>query len=365
MSHEIRTPLNSMIGLTHVLKRRDPRPDQVEIIDTLKTSSDHLLHLVNDILDYNKIQARKLDLEVLSFNLLETLKQIHSMFARSAEEKGIGFSVQISTSLPTNVEGDATRLLQILSNLVSNAIKFTSEGSVALYARLIGETANSCTIEFKVEDTGIGIPADKLPLLYEPFTQLQAPGSRKYGGSGLGLLIVKNLVEAMKGKVDIVSTPGKTTVVTVTIPFAREEQPHSSGQTFVKSQIEELRGLHVLYTEDVESNQFLVKSLLEDHAIECTIANNAKETMDQIVQEKFDIILLDVQLPDMSGYELAKLIRNSTSGNRTTPIILFSAHTGMDEQTIKGCGADDYLGKPFQPEELLAKIARNVKAKAT
>lgn len=363
MSHEIRTPLNSMIGLTHVLKRKDPRPDQVEIIDTLKTSSDHLLHLVNDILDYNKIQAKKLDLEIVSFNLIETLKQVHSMFVRSAEEKGICFSVQISTSLPAMVKGDSTRLLQILSNLLSNAIKFTSEGMVALYARPLRETEDSYTIEFKVEDTGIGIPPDKLSLIYEPFNQLQSHTHRKYGGSGLGLLIVKNLVEAMKGRVELVSTPGKTTVVTVIIPFARDEAHHSIYPTSGKAMAEELKGLRVLYTEDVESNQFLITTLLDDHEIKCTIANNAEETLDKIAKEKFDVILLDVQLPDMSGFEVARRIKEATaSGNHITPIILFSAHTGMSEEIIKSCGADDYLGKPFQPEELIAKIARNVRA---
>jgi signal transduction histidine kinase/ActR/RegA family two-component response regulator len=364
MSHEIRTPLNSMIGLTHVLRRRDPRPDQIEIIDTLKTSSDHLLHLVNDVLDYNRIQAGKLDLEFLNFNLLETLKQVHSMFVRSAEEKGIRFSVQINTSMPTMVKGDATRLLQILSNLISNAIKFTSKGTVTLYARHIGETTNTYTVEFKVEDTGIGIPPEKLPLLYEPFTQFQSPSTRKYGGSGLGLLIVKSLTEAMKGNVNIVSVPGETTAITVIIPFVKEESPSGISQSSAESPMEELSGIRVLYTEDVESNQFLVKALLDDHAIECTIANNAKETMKHVVNEKFDIILLDVQLPDMNGYELAKQIRGSSvSKNKNTPIILFSAHTGMDEETIRNCGADDYLGKPFQPDDLLAKISKHHKTR--
>ena len=197
MSHEIRTPLNSMIGLAHVLKRRNPRPDQTEIIDTMKTSGDHLLHLVNDVLDYNKIQAGKLDLEVLPFNLIDVLKQLHSMFMRAAEEKNLHFSVQLSTSLPTLLIGDPTRLLQILSNLVTNAIKFTTEGSVTLYARTLEQSEQMCTIELKVEDTGIGIAEEKLPLLCEPFSQLSPETHRQYGGSGLGLWIVKNLVVVM------------------------------------------------------------------------------------------------------------------------------------------------------------------------
>jgi signal transduction histidine kinase/CheY-like chemotaxis protein len=362
MSHEIRTPLNSMIGLTHVLKRRTPRPDQVEIIDTLKTSSDHLLHLVNDVLDYNKIQAGRLYLEVLRFNLIDILKQLHSMFTRVAEEKNIHFSVQISTSLPALLIGDPTRLLQILSNLVSNAIKFTNEGSVTLYARAIEQSEQMCTIEFKVEDTGIGIPADKLHLLYEPFSQLRPETHRQYGGSGLGLLIVKNLVEAMKGSVAFESIPDKTTIVTVTIPFTIEHDSERHDQNINQAKLETLKGLRILYTEDVKSNQFLVKTLLADYEIDCDIANDGNETIAKISEREFDVILLDVQLPDMDGFEVTTKIRSiEQSKNKKTPIVLFSAHTGINDEKIKSCGANDIIGKPFQPEELLFKIERHVK----
>jgi len=364
MSHEIRTPLNSMIGLSHVLKRRNPRPDQIEIIDTLKTSGDHLLHLVNDVLDYNKIQARKLDLEVLPFNLIDILRQLHAMFARAAEEKNILFNVQISTSLPTMLAGDPTRLLQILSNLVGNAIKFTTEGSVTLYARTLNQSEQLCTIEFRVEDTGIGIPADKLHLLYEPFTQLRPETHRQYGGSGLGLLIVKNLVEVMKGSIAFQSVPGKTTTVTVTIPFTLEHDTEQHDPHINQPKLEVLKGLRILYTEDVKSNQFLVRTLFADHGIECDIANDGKETMDKISEQEFDVILLDVQLPDNDGFEVAAKIRSDErSKNKKTPIILFSAHTGINDEKIKNCGANDFIGKPFQPDNLLAKIERLVAGK--
>jgi signal transduction histidine kinase/ActR/RegA family two-component response regulator len=366
MSHEIRTPLNSMIGLTHVLKRRNPREDQVEIIDTLKTSGDHLLHLVNDVLDYNKIQAKKLELEIVSFNLIESLKQLHAMFIRMAEEKGITLTVQMSTSLPTLIKGDSTRLVQILSNLVSNAIKFTSQGSVTLYARPSSEANEMCDIEFKVEDTGIGIPAEKMPLIFEPFTQLESQTHRKYGGSGLGLLIVKNLVEAMNGKLTIVSSVGQRTTVTVTIPFAVEKAHESEHESIGKDNLDELKGVRVLYAEDVESNQFLLRTLLEDHQMECIIAKDGNEALVRTSQEKFDIILLDVQLPDITGDEVAIQIRKHVSSkNHETPIILFSANTGMTEEKTKSCGANDYLGKPFLPDDLIYKIKKNLKSAKT
>jgi signal transduction histidine kinase/ligand-binding sensor domain-containing protein/CheY-like chemotaxis protein len=361
MSHEIRTPLNSMIGLTHVLKRRSPRADQVEIIDTLKTSGDHLLHLVNDVLDYNKIQAGKLDLEALSFNLINILKQLHSMFARTAEEKNLHFSVQLSSTLPVFLLGDPTRLLQVLSNLVGNAIKFTNEGFVSLYARTIQQSEQICTIEFKIEDTGIGIPADKLHLISEPFSQLRPETHRKYGGSGLGLLIVKNLVEAMKGTLAFESIPDKATTVTVTIPFTMEPEAFVHDQTTNQPKLDALKSLRILYTEDVKSNQFLVKTLLADFEMDCDIANDGKETIVKMSEKEFDLILIDVQLPDTDGYELTARIRSDElSKNRKTPIVLFSAHSGINDEKIKSCGANDFIGKPFQPNDLLLKIHRNV-----
>ena len=223
------------------------------------------------------------------------------------------------------------------------------------------QSEQMCTIEFKVEDTGIGIPADKLNLLYEPFSQLRPETHRQYGGSGLGLLIVKNLVEAMKGSVAFDSIPGKTTTVTVTIPFTIEHDPERQDQSINQAKLETLKGLRILYTEDVKSNQFLVKTLLADHEIDCDIANDGNETIAKTSEKEFDVILLDVQLPDMDGFEVtAKIRSNEQSKNKKTPIVLFSAHTGINDEKIKSCGANDIIGKPFQPEDLLLKIERNV-----
>jgi signal transduction histidine kinase len=362
MSHEIRTPLNSMIGLTHVLKRRNPRSDQIDIIDTLKTSGDHLLHLVNDVLDYNKIQANKLDMEILSFNLPDTLKELHTMFARAAEEKGIAFTVQMSPGAPTIVKGDSTRLVQILSNLISNAIKFTTVGSVNLYARQLVQSSSECMVEFRVEDTGIGIPPEKLHLLYEPFTQLETQTRRTYGGSGLGLLIVKNLVEAMKGTVQVTSEPGKTTAVIVSIPFLVESYDIEPLEQSDEHPFHNLKGVAILYVEDVESNQFLLQVLLADYQIDCSIAKDGREALSKMTTQKYDIILLDIQLPDVDGSELAAKIRHDADAlNSQTPIILFSAHTGFSEEKIRSCGANDFLRKPFLPEDLIMKIEQNLK----
>jgi signal transduction histidine kinase/CheY-like chemotaxis protein len=362
MSHEIRTPLNSMIGLTHALKSRSPREDQVEIINTLKTSGDHLLHLVNDILDYNKIQAKRLELEFISFNLVEILRQVHAMMVRSADEKGLKVTIQISTALPPKIIGDSTRLVQILSNLLSNAIKFTSEGSVTLNVRQAHQEHKLTMIEFKVEDTGIGISTDKLSLIFEPFAQMETHIHRKYGGTGLGLLIVKNLVELMGGKVEVKSVLGKGTSVIATIPFTvdTEEEDHQEAKR--GSRFGELKGVRVLYAEDVESNRFLLNVLLEDHQMFCDNAKDGNEALTLAKEFKYDILLLDVQMPDMSGYEVAKRIRQDLSSkNNDTPIILFSAYTGISEDQIIECGANDFLGKPFLPEDLILKIEKQLK----
>jgi CheY-like chemotaxis protein len=297
----------------------------------------------------------------VTFNLIDILKQLHAMFVRAAEEKNIHLNIQISSSLPPLLKGDPTRLLQILTNLVSNAIKFTTEGSVTLYARTTDQLEQMCTIEFKVEDTGIGIPADKLHRLYEPFSQLGPETHRKYGGSGLGLVIVKNLVEAMKGSITFNSIPGKNTTVTVTIPFTIEHDTERHDQRISPPKPEVLKGLRILYAEDVESNQFLVKMLLADHEIDCDITNDGTETIAKISEQEFDVILLDVQLPDIDGYEVAAKIRSDEfSKNKKTPIVLFSAHTGINHEKIESCGANDIIGKPFQPEDLLLKIERSL-----
>jgi CheY-like chemotaxis protein len=223
------------------------------------------------------------------------------------------------------------------------------------------QSEQMCTIEFKVRDTGIGIPADKLHLLYEPFHQLGPETHRKYGGSGLGLLIVKNLVEAMKGLVAFDSIPGKTTTVTVTIPFTIEHDLERHDQSISQPKLETLKGLRILYTEDVKSNQFLVKTLLADHEIDCDIANDGNEAIAKTSEKIFDVILLDVQLPDMDGFEVtAKIRSDEQSKNKKTPIVLFSAHTGINDEKIRSCGANDIIGKPFQPDDLLLKIERNV-----
>lgn len=363
MSHEIRTPLNSMIGLTHVLGKRDPRPDQKEIIHTLEASGDHLIHIVNDILDYNKIQANRLGLELSPFNLSDILRQIHSMFFRMADEKNISFLVQVDSGMPLNLIGDSTRLIQIINNLVGNAMKFTSTGGVYLRVRPIQIVDGWVTTEFVVTDTGIGISPDKIDAIFQPFSQ-DKDIHRKFGGTGLGLVIVKNLVELMEGKVTVSSTYEKGSTFTVTIPFEITESNSVDeiSPENVKNAENVLNGRKILYVEDVESNRFLINSLLEDYAVECHNVENATEALASIREVKFDLILLDIQLPDMNGFHVAQSIRTGReTKNMETPIILFSAFTNIRESDVKNCGANDFINKPFKPEELIYKMQKAIR----
>ena len=223
LSHEIRTPLNSMIGLAHVLSRRDPRADQKEVIHTLASSADHLMNIVNDILDFNKIQAKGISLELLPFDLRTVLNHIHSMFIRIAEDRNLALSIQVDNSIPNFLMGDPTRLTQVLSNLVSNGLKFTPAGSVTLNAKIIDKDEHIATIEFVVRDTGLGIAQHEIKNIFLPFQQ-EKNIHGKFGGTGLGLAIVKNLVELMGGNVAVTSTHGEGSTFTVRIPFRVQQK---------------------------------------------------------------------------------------------------------------------------------------------
>ncbi len=359
LSHEIRTPLNSVIGLTHVLSRRDPRADQEEIIHTLEASADHLMHIVNDILDFNKIQAKGISLELLPFDLRTVLNQIHSMFIRIAEDRNLALSVQVDSSIPNALMGDATRLIQVLSNLVSNGLKFTLAGSVNLNAKLISLDGMIANIEFVVRDTGLGIAQHEIENIFLPFQQ-EKNVHGKFGGTGLGLTIVKNLVELMGGNVAVTSTHGEGSTFTMCIPFRVQQEniEAAADQQLNPTPQGSLKEKKILYVEDVESNWFLVKSILEDYSMTCENVEDGTKARAIVCDNKYDLILLDIQLPDMDGFEVARAIRtDSGSLNKTTPIILFSALTNFDGEDLKACGANDLLGKPFQQEILIRKIA--------
>lgn len=361
MSHEIRTPLNSVIGLSNLLQKKSPREDQVEIIRTLKNSSDYLLHLVNDILDYGKIQAAKVELEYLQLNLYDFLTQLNSLFKPLATEKGLDFNISVEPALPVFVTGDVTRLNQVLNNLISNAIKFTRKGFVNLSVKLKETRDKEVVVIFEVRDSGIGIAMDKLSSIYTPFHQTERDISRRFGGTGLGLSIVRELAELMRGKLKVSSTLGEGSTFVVELPFGLEDYPLNKsvdGKT-ASNVVTNMQGLNILYVEDVESNRFLIRTLLEDYGINCKCVSNGRQALGVTLKHQFDVILMDIQMPVMDGYKVTRGIQNQIKGkNKNTPVIAFTAEpfsTGLKKRIfdhrIKGV-----IHKPFKTETLLEKI---------
>lgn len=357
MSHEIRTPLNAVIGLSNLLMKKNPKEEQLPILETLKTASDSLLHLVNDILDYNKIKTKKIELENTAFSIMDMVRQLTTTYQHMAQEKGLQFRILSSPDLPVAVKGDLNRLYQILNNLLNNAIKFTQKGHVILHVK--SEPINTRTIRlmFRIEDTGIGIHPDQLPLLFLPFHQAERNIARKFGGTGLGLSIVKGLIDLFKGEIQITSELGKGTTLTLWVPLTRT-RPTALTRTEVQV-TDDLRTLDVLYVEDVESNQLLVKNILEEYKVNCVVTSNGNDALIQTQQKEFQVILMDLQLPGMNGYEVTKQLRGQSGGkNLHTPVIAFTAEPYSEELKVRteSVGIHSIMTKPFKYESLIERI---------
>jgi signal transduction histidine kinase/CheY-like chemotaxis protein len=369
ISHEIRTPLNSVIGLSNLLIRRNPREDQVEIVKTLKNSADNLMHLVNDILDFNKIKAGKIELEYTVFSFQEFLHQLHAMFSTVASDKGLELKILADPRVPDLLESDVGRLNQIFNNLLSNAIKFTHQGQVDLEANLISVVGHTCKIVIAVSDNGIGIPADKIDSIFLPFQQGSIDVSRKYGGTGLGLTIVHSLVQLFNGKITLTSAPQKGTRFSIELDFkiAQHEGSYATAikPTTVAAKTANLSS--ILYVEDVPSNRLLVKSILTDNGFGCSTANSGKAALKITATKKFDLILMDIQMPVMDGYSVAEAIRNQKTGkNKTTPIVAFTAEPYSEQLKVKMLKHrfHDLMTKPFDIETFLEKITHFINGKA-
>ena len=369
MSHEIRTPMNAIIGFSEVLADEELTDQQRDYIDIIRDSSTHLLQVINDILDFSKIEAGKLNIEMTEFSLKHLFAIAESMLRPRAFEKGLKFKIREDNWLPANICSDRARLQQCLINLVNNAIKFTEKGHVYINVSLEDKDKQPY-IRFDVEDTGIGIPPEKQGKIFKSFTQADGSTSRKYGGTGLGLTVTRQLAELLGGELTLTSEEGKGSVFSIVIPAGLDvtKQPLldryniASHTDIAKEQMEqtEFSG-HVLVTEDVETNQMLVKSLLGRMGLEVTIAADGIEALQKALTHKFDLILMDIQMPHMNGYEATRALRKK---GITTPIIALTAHamTGDDKKCIEA-GCDDYLAKPIDRRELLKKIAKYLPSK--
>jgi signal transduction histidine kinase/BarA-like signal transduction histidine kinase len=352
MSHEIRTPLNAVIGLSHILGDNKPRKDQVQNIEALNYSGKILLNLLNNVLDFSKMQSTKIDLDEIPTDLLSAVKQIKKVHEASCIQKGIRMNLEIDKDIPI-IWLDIVRFNQIINNLVSNAIKFTKKGSVTLKIKKVKLVQNEVTLLTEIIDTGIGIPKDKQERIWEAFTQASSATNRLYGGTGLGLPIVKNIIKAMNSDIYIDSKPDKGSRfhfnIKVKVASAKDLENTKQKKEY------NFLGKKVLLVEDNQINVMVSQQILEKVNLKVIVAYNGLEAVNMMKQEHFDIVLMDIQMPIMDGYEASKEIRTF---NKYIPILALSASVFMEvKNRIKECGMNGFIFKPFEPEDLLDKIA--------
>lgn len=364
MSHEIRTPMNAIKGMTDILLRRSPKEDQMVYLNAIKESSNSLLVVINDILDLSKVEAGKIELEKIPFSPAEVIRNVATIMQLKAEEKGLLLQVNVKDELPTQVVGDPTRLHQVLLNLTGNAIKFTEKGIVSIHLKAIAEEGSDLLhAQFCVSDTGVGIDENRLEKIFGAFDQAYAGTSRKYGGTGLGLSISKKLVELQDGKIWVESSKGKGSQFYFKIPYSILAQ-HTSNREVAEKQPQQdiaaqLKGIRILLVEDNTFNAIVAQEELEDSIadIEVDVAENGVIALEKLKHNAFDLILMDVQMPVMNGYDTTKAIRKLENGQASIPIIAMTANVLKEEvERTVAAGMDDFIGKPFDAEELLMKI---------
>lgn len=364
MSHEIRTPMNGILGMSELLSKSKLDSSQKNYLRLIKHSADTLLIIINDILDVAKINSGKLSLEEIPFNIEEIIGNVVQSLTYKAEEKGISLKISPIQVEHNIIIGDPFRLNQILINIINNAIKFTENGSVELRLRIPHENFNEITFEFEIIDTGIGIPKNKLETIFEGFAQASNDTTRKFGGTGLGLTICKSLIEMQGGNIWVDSELGKGSKFTFTITYKKgilnsiNEEKKQEDMTYQK-----LNNLKILLAEDHEINQFFAKTILNEWGVEVDIANNGIEALQMIEKKDYDLVLMDILMPEMGGVEATQLIReNKNLKIANIPIIALTANALVgDANKYIGAGMNDYMSKPFESEKLYKKIIENIK----
>ncbi|MCB0320621.1 MAG: response regulator [Bdellovibrionales bacterium] len=360
MSHEMRTPMNGVLGLTQLLQDTELAPDQRELVTTIYESAKSLLHIINDVLDFSRLEVDRLELDYAPFGLHELTRRLERLLLFHADARGVALIMEVSEEIPERLVGDVNRLGQILLNLLSNAIKFTmAEGAVVLQIWPQSDSNETVELSFAVTDTGIGIPEEKQKMIFDAFQQGDPSITRRYGGSGLGLSISSKLVELMGGSIELRSRVGTGTLFQFAVPFGKnaeptmycEENQDRSGVT---------RPLRILVAEDNIVNQTVIRRLLQKAGHAVTIASDGQAAVEAYQAETFDLIFMDLQMPIMGGLQATEEIRRlekETNGDQSIPIVALTAHAlkGERERCLR-CGMSDFLPKPIESDDLYELI---------
>lgn len=361
MSHEIRTPLNAIVGMVQLLLSEKPQKEQMEQLEVINFSAKNLVSLVNDILDFSKIEAGRIEFEKAPVDLRDLLKGIRETFQNKVREKKLDFTLEIDQQLPRLLLCDKVRLTQILTNLVSNATKFTDHGKVGIKIWMESETQDSVCTQFSVFDTGIGIAKDKLQNVFKSFTQADSTTTRNFGGTGLGLAITKQLVEMQQGGIGVESELGKGSRFYFTLPMKKIRNGlKAREQKRTPESMKPFPGCRILLVEDNVVNQKVAERFLKKWNCQVAIASNGLEALDQLKNERFDLVLMDLQMPRMDGFETTRILREwKDLKKKNIPVVALSASVLFDvRKKVADAGMDDYITKPFEPEELYKKLSR-------
>lgn len=362
ISHEIRTPMNAILGFTNIILELQHDAETTEYLNSIKHASDNLLILINELLDFNKLQSGVINFEQMDFDIHHEIQELTNNFSMKAAQKGIYFKTQMAADIPQFLIGDPYRLYQALGNLLSNAVKFTHIGGVNFDIKVITKEDQNINLLFTIRDTGIGIDQSNHEAIFESFVQASASISREFGGTGLGLAITKKIIDQQNGSVHLESAAGQGAVFSVELPFLISSQQVISDKVFDKKHLN-LSDFRVLIVEDNVMNQLVIKKTLEICQAKCTIVNNGLKAVKILGKEHFDIVLMDLQMPEMDGLEATKIIRSrhSTALNKDIPIIALTANAFTESKVeALNVGMNDYIVKPFTKEELSNKIIKQL-----